>query len=43
MNKNTLLTPALILFETQIPIQISHINYGNHVGNDTMVSLLNEA
>ena len=43
MTKNILPTPSPILFETKIPIQISHINYGNHVGNDTMVSLLNEA
>ena len=30
-------------FSTSIPIRISDINYGNHVGNDAVLSLIHEA
>jgi len=30
-------------FSTVIPVCIEHINYGNHLGNDKVVSLLHEA
>jgi len=35
--------PAKFSFETQIPIRITDLNYGNHVGNDTILSILHEA
>lgn len=30
-------------FCTQIPVLIEHINYGNHLGHDSLISLLHEA
>lgn len=35
--------PEKKLFETIIPVRITDINYGNHLGNDSMVSMLHEA
>lgn len=35
--------PERFSFETQIPIRITDLNYGNHVGNDTILSILHEA
>lgn len=35
--------PAAFFFETIIPIRITDLNYGNHVGNDTILSILHEA
>ena len=35
--------PAAYTFSTHIPIRISDINYGNHVGNDAFVSIIHEA
>lgn len=35
--------PDKFLFETEIPIRVSDLNYGGHVGNDTMLTLLQEA
>jgi len=35
--------PAIYSFCTIIPIRITDINYGGHVGNDTILSLLHEA
>ncbi|MFI5186908.1 MAG: acyl-CoA thioesterase [Chitinophagales bacterium] len=35
--------PEKFFFETIIPIRITDLNYGNHVGNDTILSLLHEA
>jgi len=35
--------PATFLFETIIPIRITDLNYGHHVGNDTVMSILHEA
>ncbi len=31
------------LFTTTIPIRIGDINYGNHVGNDAVLSIIHEA
>lgn len=31
------------IFTASIPVRISDINYGNHVGNDSFVSILHEA
>jgi len=30
-------------FSTDIPILIEHINYGNHLGHDSLISILHEA
>jgi len=35
--------PDKFLFETEISIRASDLNYGGHVGNDTMLTLLQEA
>ena len=35
--------PESALFETEIPIRISDINYGGHLGNDAVLSLVHEA
>ncbi len=35
--------PATFPFSTNIAIRITDINYGNHVGNDSVLSLLHEA
>ena len=35
--------PDLYIFSTKIPIRISDINYGNHLANDALLSILHEA
>lgn len=35
--------PANILVTISIPIRITDLNYGNHVGNDAIVSIIHEA
>lgn len=30
------------LFQVQIPVRIGDINYGNHVGNDSVLSIMHE-
>ena len=35
--------PDVFTFSTHLTIRVSDINYGNHLGNDRMVSLLHEA
>jgi len=35
--------PAHFPFTTLIPVRITDLNYGGHVGNDTILSLLHEA
>ena len=35
--------PTNILFRTEIPIRISDINYGGHLGNDAVLSMVHEA
>ena len=35
--------PDKFLFEVEISIRASDLNYGGHVGNDTMLTLLQEA
>lgn len=35
--------PEALPFSTRISIRITDLNYGNHVGNDTILSLLHEA
>jgi acyl-CoA thioester hydrolase len=35
--------PAIFSFQTIIPVRITDLNYGNHVGNDSILSILHEA
>lgn len=35
--------PKQFPFSTELDVRIQHINRGNHVGNDAMISFLNEA
>jgi len=35
--------PSVFLFHADIPIRITDVNYGGHVGNDTFLSLIHEA
>lgn len=35
--------PEHFNFSTQIPIRITDLNYGGHVGNDTVLTLIHEA
>lgn len=35
--------PETYSFTTNIPVRITDINYGGHVGNDTILSILHEA
>jgi acyl-CoA thioesterase FadM len=35
--------PAGLPFSTEIPIRISDINYGGHLGNDAVLSIVHEA
>jgi acyl-CoA thioester hydrolase len=36
-------TPAAWLFSTEIPVRITDINYGNHMGNDAFLGIVHEA
>jgi acyl-CoA thioester hydrolase len=35
--------PGHFTFSTSIPVRITDVNYGGHVGNDTTLSLIHEA
>ncbi len=35
--------PNTFSFKTEIPVRITDLNYGGHVGNDTILSMLHEA
>lgn len=35
--------PDKTFFTTNIPVRITDLNYGNHVGNDTILSMIHEA
>lgn len=35
--------PANLNFQTSIPVRITDLNYGGHVGNDAILSLIHEA
>ena len=35
--------PDRYLFSTRIPVRITDLNYGNHLGNDALLSILHEA
>jgi acyl-CoA thioester hydrolase len=35
--------PEMFIFKTEIPIRITDINYGGHLGNDSLLSIIHEA
>jgi len=43
MPKLALEIPSSFTFETKIPVRITDINYGGHLGNDAFLSLIHEA
>jgi acyl-CoA thioester hydrolase len=43
MARIKLMLPAYLPFRTEIPIRISDINYGGHLGNDAVLSIVHEA
>ncbi len=43
MSRLKLEIPEKIIASVTIPVRITDINYGNHVGNDAFVSILHEA
>jgi YbgC/YbaW family acyl-CoA thioester hydrolase len=43
MARIKLTLPQIFSFSTLIPVRITDVNYGNHVGNDAILSLLHEA
>jgi acyl-CoA thioesterase FadM len=36
-------TPDKFIYKTEIPIRITDINYGGHLGNDSLLSIIHEA
>lgn len=43
MARIKLVFPKNIIYTLTIPVRITDINYGNHLGNDALVSILHEA
>lgn len=43
MARIKLTVPSPAIAEISIPVRITDINYGNHLGNDSLVSLIHEA
>ena len=43
MPRVTIELPASFTFSTSIPVRITDLNYGGHVGNDTVLALIHEA
>jgi acyl-CoA thioester hydrolase len=43
MSRLLLSLPEKFDFSTQLPIRITDINYGGHLGNDTVLTLIHEA
>ena len=43
MARVTIDLPARFLFSTEVPIYIGHINYGHHLDNTALLSLVSEA
>jgi YbgC/YbaW family acyl-CoA thioester hydrolase len=43
MSRTKVDLPKDFSFQTTIPIRITDVNYGGHVGNDTVLTLLHEA
>ena len=43
MARIKLTLPAQFSFTTEIPVRITDVNYGGHVGNDAILSIIHEA
>ena len=43
MEKIKINLPDSFDFETEIPVLIEHMNHGNHLGNESYISITNEA
>lgn len=43
MSRIKLSLPEIFHFSCEIPLRITDMNYGNHLGNDSMLSLIHEA
>lgn len=43
MARIKLTAPDALPFRTQIPVRITDLNYGNHLGNDALLRILHEA
>lgn len=43
MSRIKIVLPETKVFETTLTVRISDINYGNHLGNDSVLSLMHEA
>ncbi|HEV2352637.1 MAG TPA: thioesterase family protein [Puia sp.] len=43
MPKARLVLPERFPFTTQIPVRVTDLNFGGHVGNDSVLSLIHEA
>jgi acyl-CoA thioester hydrolase len=43
MNRIKIELPGQFNFTTKIPVRITDLNYGGHVGNDTILSIIHEA
>lgn len=43
MNRTKLVLPDHLNFEAAIPVRITDLNYGGHVGNDSILSIIHEA
>jgi acyl-CoA thioesterase FadM len=43
MSRTKIELPSFFPFHTNIPVRITDLNYGGHVGNDTVLSIIHEA
>ena len=43
MNRTMINLPASFNFQCLIPVRITDLNYGGHVGNDTVLTIIHEA
>ncbi|HEY0744504.1 MAG TPA: thioesterase family protein [Chryseosolibacter sp.] len=43
MARIELALPEKFLFSTELSVRVTDLNYGNHVGNDSVLSLMHEA
>ncbi len=43
MSRVSIVLPEIFQFTTELPVLIGQVNSGNHLGNDALVSVMNEA
>jgi len=43
MSRIKIALPGKFIYKTEIPIRITDINYGGHLGNDSLLSIVHEA